>query len=96
MNVTTWLFKSKIAMIFALCVCTGTLLSTKRPIPIMFVKAEKNMSIVAEKGMKVAVHYQGRLEDGTVFDDSHKRGEPISFTLARAKSSKGGTKVLRV
>lgn len=47
------------------------------------------MSIVAEKNMKVAVHYQGRLEDGTVFDDSHKRGEPISFTLGKGQVIKG-------
>ena len=35
----------------------------------------------AQKGMMVDVHYQGRLTDGTVFDDSQKRGAPISFTL---------------
>ncbi len=35
----------------------------------------------AQQGMQVSVHYQGRLTDGTVFDDSQKRGEPISFTL---------------
>lgn len=30
---------------------------------------------------KVLVHYEGRLLDGTVFDSSYKRGEPISFPL---------------
>jgi rhodanese-related sulfurtransferase len=35
----------------------------------------------AQQGMQVSVHYQGRLTDGTVFDDSQKRGEPINFTL---------------
>ena len=29
----------------------------------------------------VKVHYEGTLIDGTVFDSSHKRGEPISFPL---------------
>ena len=27
------------------------------------------------------MHYQGRLTDGTIFDDSQKRGAPFSFTL---------------
>ena len=30
---------------------------------------------------KVKVHYEGSLIDGTVFDSSIKRGEPISFPL---------------
>lgn len=30
---------------------------------------------------KVSVHYEGRLIDGTVFDSSYKRGQPIAFPL---------------
>lgn len=30
----------------------------------------------------VKVHYEGTLIDGTVFDSSYKRGEPISFPLS--------------
>ena len=35
----------------------------------------------AQNGMQVSVHYQGRLTDGTIFDDSQKRGVPFSFIL---------------
>lgn len=34
-----------------------------------------------QPGDLVAVHYAGRLADGTEFDNSHKRGEPIRFPL---------------
>jgi len=36
---------------------------------------------VAEKGHKVAVHYSGMLDNGSVFDNSYQRGEPIEFML---------------
>jgi FKBP-type peptidyl-prolyl cis-trans isomerase FkpA/FKBP-type peptidyl-prolyl cis-trans isomerase FklB len=32
---------------------------------------------------EVEVHYKGSLIDGTVFDSSYERGEPISFLLAQ-------------
>lgn len=35
----------------------------------------------AEKGKTVAVHYKGMLADGTVFDSSYKRNQPIEFPL---------------
>jgi FKBP-type peptidyl-prolyl cis-trans isomerase len=35
----------------------------------------------AEKGNKVSVHYKGQLSDGTVFDSSYKRNEPIDFQV---------------
>jgi peptidylprolyl isomerase len=34
-----------------------------------------------QAGEIVSVHYTGTLEDGTVFDSSRERGEPISFPL---------------
>ena len=35
----------------------------------------------AENGQSVKVHYKGTLEDGTVFDNSRDRGEPLDFEL---------------
>lgn len=34
-----------------------------------------------EKGNTVSVHYTGTLENGTKFDSSHDRGQPIQFKL---------------
>ena len=31
----------------------------------------------------ITLHYEGRLVDGTVFDSSFERGEPVTFPLAR-------------
>jgi peptidylprolyl isomerase len=38
----------------------------------------------AAKHHRVSVHYTGWLEDGTRFDSSRERGQPISFVLGRA------------
>ena len=35
----------------------------------------------AEKGNGVSVHYKGMLTDGTVFDSSYQRKQPIDFTI---------------
>ena len=36
-------------------------------------------------GKKVSVHYVGKLLDGTEFDNSVKRGEPIEFVLGQGQ-----------
>jgi peptidylprolyl isomerase len=42
-----------------------------------------------QKGQMVKVHYTGKLQDGTVFDSSVKRGEPIVFKLGVGQVIKG-------
>ncbi|GAA4276472.1 peptidylprolyl isomerase [Aquimarina mytili] len=42
---------------------------------------QKGDGVKAEKGKTVSVHYKGSLPDGTVFDSSFKRNQPIDFPL---------------
>ncbi|MBT8271670.1 MAG: peptidylprolyl isomerase [Bacteroidia bacterium] len=39
----------------------------------------------AQKGQMVSVHYKGQLSDGTVFDSSYKRSQPIDFPLGKGQ-----------
>lgn len=48
----------------------------------------------AQTGNTVKVHYTGKLHDGTVFDSSHKRNEPIEFTLGQQNMIAGFEKAV--
>ena len=53
----------------------------------------------AEKGKQVSVHYKGQLADGTVFDSSYQRKQPIDFTLGVGQVISGwdeGVQLLKV
>ena len=42
-----------------------------------------------ENGNTVKVHYRGTLDDGTEFDSSHSRGEPLSFQVGTGQMISG-------
>ncbi len=45
------------------------------------ITSKSGSGIKPVKGKNVAVHYTGKLADGTVFDNSYGRGEPIEFPI---------------
>ncbi len=56
----------------------------------MSIKAQKRrkMSKVT-KGHNISVHYVGTFDDGTKFDSSHDRGEPLSFNVGSGQMIAG-------
>ena len=60
---------------------------------------QKGDGAKAEKGKTVSVHYKGQLSDGTVFDSSYKRNQPIEFPLGVGQVISGwdeGIQLLKV
>lgn len=53
----------------------------------------------AEKGSDISVHYKGQLDDGTVFDSSYQRKQPIDFKVGVGQVIRGwdeGLQLLQV
>lgn len=42
-----------------------------------------------KEGDNISVHYKGTLTDGTEFDSSYNRGQPISFVVGTGRVIKG-------
>ncbi len=50
---------------------------------LQYIEIKKGSGPAPQAGEIVAVHYKGTLEDGTEFDNSYSRGEPIRFPLGQ-------------
>jgi peptidylprolyl isomerase len=59
------------------------------PSGLKYVELKAGTGTEAKKGDDVSVHYTGWFDDGTVFDSSVDRGEPISFELGAGNVIKG-------
>jgi len=61
----------------------------KKKLQIGIKKRVENCSVKSKKGDMLKMHYTGTLEDGTEFDSSIPRGDPLSFTLGAGQVIKG-------
>eukprot|EP00093_Oithona_nana_P006897 06897.XXX_164075_166336_1 [CDS] Oithona nana genome sequencing. len=52
-------------------------------------KRVENCDQRSRRGDVLSMHYTGKLEDGTEFDSSIPRGEPLQFTLGSGQVIKG-------
>jgi FKBP-type peptidyl-prolyl cis-trans isomerase len=52
-------------------------------------KRVENCTVKSKKGDILHMHYAGKLEDGTEFDSSYTRGEPLTFTIGAGQVIKG-------
>lgn len=52
-------------------------------------KRPENCEVKSKSGDMLFMHYTGTLEDGTKFDSSLDRGQPLSFTLGAGQVIRG-------
>ncbi|KAL6748298.1 hypothetical protein V8C86DRAFT_2882015 [Haematococcus lacustris] len=81
------LFLSLVVIACALMFVQGAKDVTSLQVGVKFKPAECTRK--AANGDNVHVHYVGKLTDGTEFDNSYKRGEPIAFVLGAGRVIKG-------
>lgn len=54
-----------------------------------YIKINNTEGVQAEANKTVSVHYSGYLEDGSMFDSSVERGDPLEFPLGQGRVIKG-------
>lgn len=54
-----------------------------------YIKLNSTEGVRAEANKSVKVHYSGYLEDGSMFDSSVERGQPLEFPLGQGRVIKG-------
>ncbi len=68
--------------------------AVKTPSGLMYVVIKEGLGQKPKAGAQVLAHYNGTLMDGTLFDSSYKRGEPIAFVVGKGQVIKGWDEAL--
>jgi len=66
---------------------------------LQYIMVKEGSGVQPESGKQVFVHYTGYLNDGSIFDSSVERGQPLPFTLGTGQVIKGwdeGVALLKV
>jgi peptidylprolyl isomerase len=63
--------------------------TTATPSGLKYVDLKIGEGAMPQVGQKVSVHYTGWLTDGTKFDSSKDRNQPLEFALGRGQMIKG-------
>jgi len=61
----------------------------KNLIELVYVDTIKGEGEAVVKGDTITVHYEGRLEDDTIFDSSIAKDKPFTFTIGEGKVIRG-------
>jgi len=82
-------FSTICVLVLVAAVCIVEITADKKKLQIGIKKRIKDCKRLSRKGDTLSMHYTGKLEDGTEFDSSIPRGEPLSFTLGAGQVIKG-------
>ena len=91
-TMTAWFWRlglSRLAFLASLIVASITTGTTAMAAELEMETLTEGNGEIAEVGKRVSVHYEGRLEDGTVFDGSRPRGQAFSFTIGAGQVIRG-------
>jgi len=81
-------FSTVCVLVLVAVLCIEETVADKKKLQIG-VKKRNNCDRKSKKGDLLHMHYTGKLEDGTKFDSSHDRNQPLTFTLGAGQVIKG-------